>query len=78
MAKQADGLKERIRGYIKESLADAASDFANLQFDLSAAETSPEQMKHSVNTQNRAELEQLAENYISRIERILADLKQLK
>lgn len=74
MAKE---LKQRVRGYVRHCLADACSDFANLQFDLSAAETSPERMKHSVNAENRAELEQLAENDIKRIGRILKDLRQL-
>lgn len=78
MAHKNTGVKERIRNYVKHCLADACRDFANLQYDLSAADTSPGRMRHSVNRQNRAELEQLAEDDIKRIRKISADLKQVK
>jgi hypothetical protein len=79
MAKQADGMKERIRGYVKHCLADVCQDYCNVEFDLFAADTSPERMAESgVKAEDRPRLEQLSEDYIRRIERILADLKKLK
>jgi hypothetical protein len=73
---QQKTIEQRVRSYVKHCLADVSQDFANLQFDLSAADISPEREGHGVTAENRAELEQLSEDYINRIGRILADLKQ--
>ena len=78
MANKNNGVTNRLRDYVKHCLADVCQDFANLQFDLTAADISPERMEHSVRAKDRPELERLSEDYISRIEKILADLKKLK
>ncbi len=72
-------VKKIVRPYLLHCLADAAQDFANLQFDLTAADTSPERTdEFAVKAEDRPRLEQLRDNYVSRIEKILADLKRLK
>ncbi len=69
-------IKSDLRPYVMACLADACGDYANLQTDLLEARLHPERMQHVVKQQ--AELELLAEQKISYIERIIADLKRLK
>lgn len=71
-------IKRNARPYYLNCLADVCQDFATLQFDLSSADVSPDDMIHSVTDENRPRLERLREDYLQRIEKILADLKRLK